>query len=294
MSIFDGTAEVEPPKVIGSWMPVRLTPDLVTGELFNIGIVFVDSKAVMHSRFVQSIQAFKSIFGERGFGNLHFLLALAREHFESGRMGSPSPHISLGDPKPATGMSPKEIMDHIFSTMVTMVSYEEAGEIYNPSFAFSTTKLRQKVLGRLKTDHAAAFNRLSRAAPVSLTDQDGSRHLVDLPLYDAHDDILDGPIRYGTIVSAQFKNPVHRNYNIGQGTSTIMEAHTLMPKNARPGIFMLRPDENTRGYTKKVLDEIDNDIDRQIWIMKKHVSNAHPEICSTIESLAERIAEFAA
>ena len=294
MSIFDDADEAEAPKVMGSWMSVRLTPDLVTGELFNIGVVFVDSEATVHSRFVPSIQGFKSIFGARGFSNLHFLLELAREHFESGRAATPSPHVSLSDPKPAAGMTPEEIVDRLFSTMVTMTPYEEAGDIYSPSLSFSTAKLRQKVLGRLKTDYAAAFNRISRTAPISLTDRDGSRHLVDLPLYDAHDDMLGGLTRYGTIVSAQFKDQVHRNYNIGQGTSAIMEAHALMPRHARPGIFLLRPDESTPGYTKKVLEEIDNDIDRQLWIMKKHVSEAKPEVCSTIEGLAARIAEFAA
>ena len=69
------------PIIKGRWFPIRLSPDLATGELLNIGIGFIDSNNQLHTKILSSTTPFRKLYGSAGASNFGFLLALLREHF---------------------------------------------------------------------------------------------------------------------------------------------------------------------------------------------------------------------
>lgn len=282
-----GDAEVR-----GQWFTIRVTPDIVTGETFNIGVAFIDSQRKVHARLLDSMQAFKCLYGNTGAGNLAFLIKTLRAYFEhSEGLVSPSPQISFSRPVFASGSSINEILTELYETMVPLGIKNDVvkDEEYGPE-AIDTRKLRKQVFKTVREYNQEYFSRVFREEPVPLIDSSGQRHLLDLPIWADEDMFVDGR-RYGTIVSAHFVSAVHRGFHLDRGALTLANAK-LMVRKGRAGLFILRPDELTYGYEKGVLEEIDNDIDQAVFQFSREKNNATIVVNSDIHSISNAVLEF--
>lgn len=287
-NLFDDAEDTRGATTTGKWFPIRVTPDLVTGELLNIGVGFLDAKRKLHLKLIDSARPFQCLYGPAGLENFTFLLTVVREHLQkTGRAESPSPHITFGPRKFASGDTPEAILDSLYETMVTLAA-RDAGEDADETGAkrIDTSAFRKLVFKAAKKSSEALYSRLFRHDPVVMTDAEGQRHELDLPLYAADSDLFrDGP-RYGTFVSAFFRSPVYRGFHLDGGVRNLWNTRAILPGNGRGGLFILRPPDGTKGYTNAAMDDIENDIDRATWPFIK-MRNMRVEVSTDPHYLAE-------
>lgn len=293
--LFDDAPAIEEASVSGSWFPIRLTPDLATGELFNIGVGFVDGASQLHVRLLENANAFKCMYGSAGQENFNFLLSIIRQHFSIVNAPiSPSPHIRLGPHAFVSGDSPEQIIDHLFDTMVALRCDDQSATLPSEKVAVSTETVRRKVFGLMKKEAPAQFERLHRAKPVKLYDQQHNPLLLDLPIWNEHPDLHHSKgTRFGTIVSAHYRDKVYRNYNLDGGSVNMLNAAMLLAdQHGEGGLLIYRPAEGALGYDDEMLGEIENDIDRAVWAVQQR-RNVKVFVSPDIKQLMEASLEFA-
>lgn len=287
--IFDDAEVIAPAKVSGKWFPIRLNPDVATGEILNIGVGFIDSKHKLHVRLIDSAKPFQCLYGKAGLENFTFLLTAAREHFQrTGKAESPSQHITFGHRAYAGGESISEILDSLYSTMVTLATVEDNEESgAEKTDTIDTVSLRKDIFKHVRQQSKSTYDRMFHEQPVDLHDSTGKSHVLDLPIYLKDADMHRAGTRFGTIVSAHYRSKVHRGFNLdSEGSSVLSNAHAIIGDRGRGGFLILRPAEGEPGYTQEILNDIDNDIDRATWPFMKS-KNMLVEVSSDMLKLAE-------
>ncbi len=286
-TLFDDVDDARIATTTGKWFPIRMTPDLITGEILNIGVGFVDSKRHLHVRLIESARPLQCLYGPQGLENFTFLLTILREHLQKhGKAESPSPHITFGARQYASGDSPEDILNRLFDTMVTLNQADEGDLDETGAKRIDTQALRKMVYKAAKKSSEAIYNRLFKHDPVILKDAYGTPHELDLPIFAPEGDLFrDGP-RYGTFVSAYFRSPVYRGFNLDGGVRNLWNTRAILPKTSRGGLFILRPPEGSKGYSGAIINEIENDIDRATWPFLK-MKGMHVEVSTDPGKLAE-------
>lgn len=275
--LFADAPQAEAQKVSGKWFPIRLTPDLATGELLNIGVGFIDNRRQLHVRILDSAKAFKCMYGPAGVENFSFLLTAVREHFQqSKRPTSPSHHVIIGDKHFASGDSAQDIVDALYESQVTLARNPCTDEDAAPQAkTVDNQSLRKTVFEEARKRHPKSFDRLFQKDLVTLRDDAGQQHRIDLPLY-ADGDMARNGARYGTFVSSHFRDPAYRGHNLNSGTVAMWGANTILGTrpNTLGGLFIYRPAEGAPGYDAETMLKIDNDIDNITWpfLRKKNMT----------------------
>jgi hypothetical protein len=284
--IFEDAPHIAPPAVEGTWQVIRFQPDFVTGERFNIGVVFFEKrKSTPHARLLPTLIGFKALYGADGADNFKFLLSLLHEQLIVGRQAvSPSPQIVFGEKKFAAGNNPQEIVDHLFKTMVTLAAAKdtEDDETANPA-SLHTVKLRERVATLARRKMGKDWTSIFRREPVAVADDNGNRHSLDLPIWYG-EDMFSAQI-YGTILSAQFRSAAHRAASLSTGYVNFSQAAEIATKG-KGGLLILRPSPSNPAYDDHLQNDIDNDIDKITWpYLKKKNITIH--IADTAQELAE-------
>ncbi|MDA8093399.1 MAG: hypothetical protein M0T84_05705 [Betaproteobacteria bacterium] len=285
--IFDDAAEIADPKVSGKWFPIRLTPDVATGELLNIGVGFIDSRHKLSVRMLDSGRAFRCLYGAAGTENFSLLMAAAHEHFQrTGKPESPSPHILIGPRAYAAGESVDDILDRLFRTMVTLVGSDDDESEGPGAETIDTPKLRKLVFRAARKYARGIFETMFHEEPLSLADSSNQSHVLDLPIWARDPDLFrDGP-RYGTIVSAHFRSPVYRGFNLNGGCLNLWNTRSIINDNGRGAFLILRPAEGSAGYSQSLISDIDNEIDRAVWPFLK-LKNMLVEVATDPDKIAD-------
>lgn len=113
--------------ITGEWFCVRFSPDKTTGELFNIGVVFIDQDKQCHTKLLENTRVFEQMFGSLGVANIKFLLNVVAETLAGNHYNiSPSSHISYSARQTAQGESIDEILDDLYHSMISLVALSEA------------------------------------------------------------------------------------------------------------------------------------------------------------------------
>lgn len=274
---------IPPPAVQGTWQAIQFQPDFATGERFNIGVVFFEHrKNIPHARLLPSLVGFKALYGSDGADNFKFLLALLREQiFDERKVVSPSPQIIFTKKKFAAGNNPQEIVDRLFTSMVTLSLAKEDDDEHAHPATLKTEKLRQRVASLARKKMGKEWITIFRDDPVSIADRNGTAHALDLPIWRG-EDLISAQI-YGTILSAQFRSAAHRAASLSSGYVNFSQAAAFATK-AKGGLLILRPDANNPSYDKSLLQDIDNDIDKITWTYLKN-KNIKVHVGETAEDL---------
>lgn len=271
-TLFDDAPEMEIAPVTGEWFPIRLMPNIATGEIFNVGVALRTPDGQTHLRLIDNARPFKCLYGHRGLENFSFLLTAFRQSVDTdGRLDQPFPQIRYGEKSFAAGDSVNQILDNLYETMISLQCDESEEEAAEKIYTVSTERIQKRVFGMIKKERPQAYDRVFRATPVILEDQNHHPLRLELPIWNEHPNMFKaGGPRFGTIVSAHYRDPVHRHYNLDGGALNMVNAAMLLDgKRAHGGIFILRPAEGSAGYSPFLMVDIENDIDRATWALQR-------------------------
>lgn len=273
-SLFDASIS---PNVTGQWLTIRLMPDLVTGELFNVGVVFIDNTGILHHKVIPNARPFQCLFGYKGLDNFNFLLnSVKKRLYQSDINTIVSPHVLLTESSYASGDNAQEIINTLFETMVNLRCIEEDNTELKDKSSLGTEQLRKTIFGQLKREMPQVYERIYRDSPVYVPKANGSHGLyLDLPIWNNNGNLHDeAPVCFGTIVSAAYKDKTHRGYHVEHGCLNVRNACDMFGKKAKGGIFILRPSVNSQ-FTESLNAQIDNEIDNAIYGLNKFKKNGY-------------------
>lgn len=286
--LFSQALEVAEPKVEGEWFPITLTPDVATGERLNIGVGIIKD-GITHVRMLESMRAFKCLYGEQGAENIQFLIDIVKDHLEeSSDPTSPSANIYLGDRRHTAGDNIQQLLDELYHTMVPLGAGSEITlmDRATPS-TIDNNKLRKHVFDTIRSRSRPAYDRFIKTIPTRLSDNEGSVHEIDLQILDDKGDHFAKKV-YGSIVSAFYVSHVYRGFNLNSATTALMTASQLLNDGAHGGLFVLMPDRDEPGYDEKTINEIENDIDKATWALTK-TSDVEIHIATSPEALTDDV-----
>lgn len=259
--------------ITGEWFCVRFSPDKTTGEVFNVGVVFIDQDKQCHAKLLENTRVFEQMFGSLGVANIKFLLtvvteALADNHYNV----SPSSHISYSPRQTAQGESIDEILDDLYHSMISLVTLSET-ETDKKRQSINTRDLRKKVASFIKKQYPNT--NILREHPVLVSR--GDRQLsLDIPIV-SHSLSKDF---YGTIVSADYLDEVHFFYNVEHiGVSNLANCCEILGKDIKSGISIYNPPLDSKAQQ----DERDEKIDKCLYRLERLRKNGH-DIDIRIES----------
>lgn len=255
----------QPIPITGEWFCVRFSPDRTTGELFNVGVVFIDKDKKCHAKLLENTAIFEHLFGSVGVANIKFLLtvvaeALAENHYNV----SPSSHISYSSRQTAQGESIDEILTDLYHSMISLVQLPTE-ETEKKRQNINTKDLRQKVARFIKKQ--CPNTNILREHPLLVSR--GDRQLsLDIPIVN-HSFSKDF---YGTIVSADYLDEVHFFYNVEHiGVSNLANCCEILGKDIKSGISIYNPPLDSKAQQ----DERDEKIDKCLYRLEQLRRNGH-------------------
>lgn len=259
-----------PAPVVGEWFTVRFSPDPITGEVFNIGVVFVDDTHVCHYRLIDNANAFTCLFGDMGKANIDFLLKVLQDSFDDNHYRiTPSPNVFYSQPQTASGYSIDTILDDLFRSMVSLVCRDDEDlDEDKPSNALSTKDLRKKVFGLMKKNYQSLYEKAYVPNPYEIRNPEtDARMVVDMPI--RYYQGLDSKTRqdyYGSIVSAAYVNHVHRIHHINYlGVTNVTNCCEMLGKKVKYALIIYLPPEDDHKFTKEVITQAENELDRCLY-----------------------------
>tara|TARA_R110000850_G_scaffold264606_1_gene393762 strand:- start:11290 stop:12189 length:900 start_codon:yes stop_codon:yes gene_type:complete len=294
-SLISHADAVGAPKVVGRYRVLRVCPDPVANEWFNVGVHFRQKGGGGHSRILGNLNGFKTLYGGAGVSNLNNLLSVVSEAAESGCLDNLGPHIRAGDEQYAAGDSPGAIVDQMFDTFVTLGrAAEDASDQTGRNEGLSTHDLRKFVLGQVRSAYPGLYRRSFHDHPVALEDPaDRRKREYDLPVF-RQPTLEGGATRFASIISAFVKTDMNRAYHLDRGALTLLNARDVLKQSGRAegAFFILRPHEGVQGFSEEVMQKIDDDIDNAAFHFR-HDSHFQIEVFEDSRSLAEHAIHYA-
>lgn len=269
--LFQNDSNITEPKIKGYSQVIRVKPDLITGELLNIGVIFRPlRKTIIHSRLLPSAYPFKVLYGNNGMDNFSLLIELLRDSLKRNIIPSElSPHIVWGERTYAQGDSIEEILNYTYHTMVTLADVKPDKDDNNKVITIDNKEARRKIATQLNRIDPGTYKRIYRNKAIS--GKIGNKHIsIDIPFYDPHRSMSDSLIRFGNIVSAVYRDDVYRGFNLNAGVTEMHNASYCFGNESEGSLFILRPDRDFHGYDQTNFRKIDNDIDKARFSIEQH------------------------
>lgn len=252
--------------VKGKWCEIRVTPDLIAGELLNIGVCFIDSKKLVHYKLMESANPFGCLYGKGSLEQFQHLLKatdfLLKENGVKANFGS---HIKFGHFREYVGENVELILEELYTAVVTLgrskniESIDANNRIHR---SINTADLRKNLLRRFKERHKDQYLQFWKDEPITVQ-QGGIYHAIDMPIWSA-DDLLR-PRCFGTVISVDYSDPVYRKSFLNTAYKDLTIARDYLSKDAQGGIFILRPSLDSN--SESLINEIDNEIDATTWAL---------------------------
>ncbi|WAR46934.1 DUF3037 domain-containing protein [Methylomonas rapida] len=274
--------------VIGRWYKIAMTPNLQSGDRFNVGVVFCDIEGALHYRFLAHYARLRCLYGDAIEEQTRFLLQLLREQLvnEESLLALPSYNINVEGPFHAAGANIDAILNNLYDTVIPIGRAPENKEQREESAFQALTNQKARGLIYEQLDHLHGLHKthalIAETDYLEIDTPTGKRRL-DIPLQ---------PIgHYGSIISACYKNPASVEKHILNAQLDLNTADRLKPRPGQIGLFILRPRADMH-LTAKEMDATDNVLDKLLWKMRdKHWLI---EADDSPKRLAEEIAEWSA
>ncbi len=288
--------------VSGEWFTVRFIPDHIAGEIFNIGVVFIDKYKDAHYRLIDNADAFSCLFGEIGKANINFLLKVVNQVLsDNNYLVAPSPSIVYSSRQTAQGDSIEDILEDLFSSMISLVCRNELVEINvieSEKFNLSTKDLRHNVFGRMKKEYEVLYNKVYRKDPYEITNPYSKKKmLIDMPIrcYAG----LERQKRqdyYGSIVSAAYLSEVHRIHHINYvGATNVMNCCEQLGRGVKTALIIYLPPVDKYKFTESVRLQVENELDRCLYGLHQMSKDGYQikiEVEESTEACLEEIIDF--
>jgi hypothetical protein len=280
--------QTAPTKAIcGDWYKVSLTPDMRSGDRFNVGVIFRDNAGLLYFRFLAHFERLRCLYGDKIEEQTRFLLQVLREQLinELSLTSLPSANLRIDGPFYSSGNSIDAILKSLYDAVVPIGRAQEDAESRQESAFQALNNLGARKLIYQELDHLLGLEKTHNLLPkvdyLELTTPEGNRRL-DIPLRPFN--------HYGSIVSACYKRHSAIEQYVLKAQLDLATAQRLKPVGKPMGLFILRPNEDMR-LTKEELLSADNVLDQILW--KIRTEHYRIEADDNPKRLAEEIANWA-
>lgn len=287
------TMQVPKPAIKAKWAPIRISPNLATGEILNVGVCVLYRRKV-HIKLLPNASPFESLYGKAGKDNFSFLLGIIGQHLAEQKSLSIdiSPQVSLGKAHFVAGDSIHEILDRLYAGMVSldlMCQKKDAPKERN----VSTENLRRSVQSLLRKENAkfveSSWHDVSNPIIIPPSSSNGAPiHLPHLQLW-SEPNIANSKIRFASFVSADYVKATAGDVHLLYAKQDIELAANYKDGKKEAGLFVYRP--------KDLSAEIENTIDNTYWLLKKNTDKKaafRMEVEDDISKLASYAQAFVA
>ncbi len=279
-------AQVRPvtrPTVTGKWFPIRIKPNLATGELLNVGVGLTIGRKT-HVKLLQTAEPFKQLYGKAGSDNFTLLLEMIDWHFahQKPKSKTPSPHIVFGNPAAAAGDSVAEILNRLYQQMVSLRLIADKSKSNRANYNTDSIRtLVRKELNSINSDFVGSywFNH-----PVYMPGDE--RISANLQVFIPNE--MSREALFASIISVDYADKNMINSQFSTSFYDLATADSAL-KKGRGRLLIYRP-ENA---PEDIADMTDNAIDRAYYNLKKHTPNttlgtfnAPKDIANEVISLA--------
>lgn len=293
--LFRYAEQINAPSISGKWRVVRVCPDPVTDEWFNVGVLFKAKRRPPEAMFLDNLSAFRCLYGDQATENMTQLLKAA-EYLVTKHTNAPmGGHIRLGPELYTSGESVEGILGSLFSTFVTLGRPNQPLVVVKDNIdGVSSSDLIRDVISRASRRNPQACNRYFHRNPVKLTDEETKlKRDFELQIFAQTELAGSGP-RFGAICSAFIRTDINRGYGLNHASVNLLNAKDILSRNSKPkgGFFILRPKDGASGFSENLLSKIDEEIDRAVFHFKRDKSFS-VEVCDTTDELAEAAMDFA-
>jgi len=181
--------------VRGTWRNIRWLPNPSTGELLNLGVLFVAADGSPHVRLLDHFDRLTCMYDSRLASDAKFLIEVTRDALLAG-ISPPANNVVLSEPKFASGHSIHEVMSMLFETTVPLgTPKDQPNSARGQSPSENTSSVRQFVLDELRKISGPNAGRII-SSEKTMQVNDGNRvYHLDIPLQTRK--------ALGTIVSAR-------------------------------------------------------------------------------------------
>lgn len=285
--------------ISGEWFAVRFTPDIIAGEVFNIGVVFIDEEKKCHYKLLKNANAFSCLFGDKGKTNINFLLKVVDDVLSKNNYNViPSPHVHYSGRKTAQGESIDEILDDLYGSMVSLICRTEEKGQETALSSMSTKDLRKHVFGMMKREYPEFYERAIIESPFEITNSETQKSiLVDMPI--RYYSNLKNNLRdeyYGTIVSAAYVNEVHRIHNINYiGVTNVMNCLEILGREVNTAMIVYLPPVDESKFTEAVRDQAERELDKCLYGLRQMRKDGYQlklEVEESTDACFHRAIEF--
>ena len=277
--------------VRGSWLNIRICPDLLAGEILNIGVAFLDRNGKAHVKLLDDASPLEHIFGKkinREIINLIFY-ELSEKISENGAnldvIKKISPNVFLSEKNYAAGASVDSILDSFFNQTVFLnkLKYSEKMQKKEERISGMTNiSLKKNLVAWVESKDSSLAREIFPSNPkfrIKLNDAQQSLRGIDLPIRNP------GKLA-GGIVSA------NGSFRVAELRLLQSAMHMQAAKNhlthEKIGMFILRPEH------KKIEDQnkLDDIIDESVWPLIDAGISINSE--NTIEMLGSKLLDWVA
>jgi hypothetical protein len=269
------TTPVPAPKVSGHWFSIRYCPDLAGGELFNIGVGYVDAaRNRVHARLIENRDAFRVVFGESFVQELRFVLDVVKCTLARHDLAPPLRSLIFGDRRFAAGESAQELLDRLFETTVSFSEPLAVGAVRREVSQNNST-VRKAVFDAIRLKANLGADRIIAPDAIYQAREGDRTYPLDIPI--RSDRLL------GSLVSAAYrtKQPLENNL---LRASLDLETAARIFRQDRLGFFVMRSVDALDAAFSKMADDV---IDTIGW--KLHKQGVHVGVEDTPERLADEI-----
>lgn len=259
-----GLESIKP--IVGKWFEIKLSPDLISGEILNIGVGFIDSRKKLHFRILENSKPFACLYGKLAEESFQFLLvAVKNALLQYGLKSDLGPQIQLGKPRYIEGHTVDAILNKLYTSVVTLSrkSFVEVTQILQMSSQRNTQDLRKTLGKRFKKRFEKNYRDFWKE-DLTIVKVGDQFHHIDMPIWS--ENTLLGPTCFGTVISVAYIDSIYRKSYLNTAYKDLTIARDYLSSNARGGLFILRPDSKDLKYSS-IMNEIDNEIDSTTWAL---------------------------
>lgn len=264
---------VPAPRVSGQWFNIRYAPTASGGELINIGVGYIDGVTrQIHSRLIDNLEAFRTLFGEAFEDEVRFSLDVVRSALGKLMLEPPLRSVVFSNLRYAAGESVADVLDSLFSATVSFAEARQSVSARREA-AQSNVGVRKSVFDAIRLKAGLAADRVIAEDPVYWATDGARRVPLDIP--------LRGDRYLGSVVSGGYRTKAPLESNLLRASLDLETAASIF-KRDRLGFFVMRG-----GVDDAVDTELDDVVDTTCW--KLHRQGIHVGVENTPERLADEI-----
>lgn len=277
-------------KIKAKWSILRISPDLATGELLNVGVCVLYKKKV-YVKLLPNAKPFELLYGVNGKENFSFFLKIIGQFMRTATSLSNikiSPQVSISPSKFVAGDSIDEILNRLYASMVILDGVCSQKQ-NNRTSNISTETFRNKIQQSLTLNDKDYAKRIwhNNENPILIPEEWGeSNTITDVQLL-VPADYVNSKVRFASFVSLDYQNLDFAQLYLLQAEQGVQCAAASISKiEKEAALFIYRPDS-------KVSNTIDNLLDRSHWLLRKQLKNSfRMEVESSIEKISQQTKAF--